>query len=277
MDGKFIIMNRFKMWLKSAAGKISACLLITSIILLIIACSSWGNFTDRTANNINNILFGMATNLLGIIVTVSFVQFFIDKQNHDVEKQNEREEILRYNKVLSIFIEQYTLYYRCITTPLLENKRTNYKLNKDFTFRDMGDLYAQNGYMTEGLFEPAISVFYRFEDKIREYMMSMLNNISFKYYIEIENILEEFVEKSFSLDTRGNILGNISAMLGEEKVIDIISKNIKDTTYDWIEIISHSKNANIMAPYVQLYFLLKEEADLLIKYKKEVNKLIKEK
>ena len=37
-----------------------------------------------TANNINNILFGMATNLLGIIVTVSFVQFFIDKQNHDV-------------------------------------------------------------------------------------------------------------------------------------------------------------------------------------------------
>lgn len=277
MDGKFIIMNRFKKWLKSAAGKISACLLITSIILLIIACSSWGNFTDRTANNISNILFGMATNLLGIIVTVSFVQFFIDKQNHDVEKQNEREEILRYNKVLSIFIEQYTLYYRCITTPLLENKRTDYKLNKDFTFRDMGDLYAQNGYMTEGLFEPAISVFYRFEDKIREYMMSMLNNISFKYYIEIENILEEFVEKSFSLDTRGNILGNISAMLGKEKVIDVISKSIKDTTYDWIEIISHSKNANIMAPYVQLYFLLKEEADLLIKYKKEVDKLIKEK
>lgn len=275
MDGKFIIMNRFKKWLKSAAGKISACLLITSIILLIIACSSWGNFTDRTANNISNILFGMATNLLGIIVTVSFVQFFIDKQNHDVEKQNEREEILRYNKVLSIFIEQYTLYYRCITTPLLENKRTDYKLNKDFTFRDMGDLYAQNGYMTEGLFEPAISVFYRFEDKIREYMMSMLNNISFKYYIEIENILEEFVEKSFSLDTRGNILGNISAMLGKEKVIDVISKSIKDTTYDWIEIISHSKNANIMAPYVQLYFLLREEADLLIKYKKEVNKLIK--
>lgn len=243
--------------------------------MLIIACSSWGNFTDRTANNISNILFGMATNLLGIIVTVSFVQFFIDKQNHDVEKQNEREEILRYNKVLSIFIEQYTLYYRCITTPLLENKRTDYKLNKDFTFRDMGDLYAQNGYMTEGLFEPAISVFYRFEDKIREYMMSMLNNISFKYYIEIENILEEFVEKSFSLDTRGNILGNISAMLGKEKVIDVISKSIKDTTYDWIEIISHSKNANIMAPYVQLYFLLREEADLLIKYKKEVNKLIK--
>ncbi|NBH83644.1 hypothetical protein D7X88_12380 [bacterium C-53] len=71
------MMKRLRKWLKSAAGKISVFLLIISIILLIIACSSWGDFTDRTANNINNILFGMATNLLGIIVTVSFVQFFI--------------------------------------------------------------------------------------------------------------------------------------------------------------------------------------------------------
>ena len=176
------MMDRVRKWLQSAAGKISMILLIISIIFLIIAFSSWGNFTDRTANNINNFLFGMATNLLGIIVTVSFVQFFIDKQNHNVDKQNELEEVLRYDRVLSIFIEQYTLYYRCITTPVSEDMRTDYKLNADFAFKDMGDMYEQNRYMAEGLLEPAISVFYRFEDKIREYMMSMLNNISFKYY-----------------------------------------------------------------------------------------------
>lgn len=269
--------NGLRKWLKSAAGKISVFLLITSTVLLIIAWSPWGNFTDRTANNINNILFGIATNLLGIIVTVSFVQFFIDKQNHAVEKQDELEEILKYDKVLSIFIEQYTLYYRCITTPFSEDKRTDYKLNKDFPFKDMGDMYEQNVYMIEGLFEPAISVFYKCEDRVREYMMSMLENISFKYYIEIENILEEFVEKSFLFDTRGNILGNITIMSsGKEKIIDIISKNIKDTTYDWVEIISQSKTANLMEPYVQLYFLLKEEAGLLIRYKEEVDKLILE-
>lgn len=32
-----------------------------------------------------------------------------------------------------------------------------------------------------------------------------------------------------------------------------------------------------MAPYVQLYFLLKDEADLLTKYKEEVDKLATEK
>ena len=109
----------------------------------------------------------------------------------------------------------------------------------------------------------------RFKDK--------LNNKDIFKEKEIENILEEFVEKSFSLDTRGNILGNISIMSGKEKITDVISKSIKDTTCDWIEIISHSKNANIMAPYVQLYFLLKEEANLLTKYKEEVDKLATEK
>ena len=36
-----------------------------------------------------------------------------------------------------------------------------------------------------------------------------------------------FVEKSFSLDTRGNILGNISIMSGKEKITDVISKSYK--------------------------------------------------
>ncbi len=35
-----------------------------------------GEFYGKTASNINNTLFGLGTNLLGIIVTVSFVQFF---------------------------------------------------------------------------------------------------------------------------------------------------------------------------------------------------------
>ncbi len=68
-------------------------------------------------------------NSYSIICTV-----FIDKQNHNVDKQNELEEVLRYDRVLSIFIEQYTLYYRCITTPVSEDMRTDYKLNADFAF-----------------------------------------------------------------------------------------------------------------------------------------------
>ena len=84
-------MEKITLWIKSAAGKISIFLMIMSIIILALACSFWGNFTEKTASNINNILFGLGTNLLGIIVTVSFVQFFLDKQNEKVEYAYERE------------------------------------------------------------------------------------------------------------------------------------------------------------------------------------------
>ncbi len=273
---RYMMWNKIRKWFKSAAGIISIFLLIISIVLIIIACSPWGHFTERTANNINNILFGVATNLLGIIVTVSFVQFFIDKQNYVVEKKDELKAILKYNKVLSIFIEQYTLYYRCITTPDSEDKSTEYKLNIDFSFEDMCDMYSPNVYLHEKMFEPAISLFYKCESHIREYMMTILQNIQFKYYNEIRQILEQFIRESFLLDVRENIMGNMNMMVEKEKLVDIIHKEMKDTTQDWVKIISKNKHANVMAPYVQLYLLLKEEAELLIKYEKEIHKLILE-
>lgn len=94
-------------WRKTAAGKISIILLVLSVILLVIACSPWGSFTERTANNINNILFGIATNLLGIIVTVSFVQYFIDKQDEQEELIQEKNMIIKYNRVMNLFLKKY--------------------------------------------------------------------------------------------------------------------------------------------------------------------------
>ena len=84
-------MGKIISWLKSAAGIVSICLLIVSIILLVLACSPWGNLTERAANNVNNILFGLGTNLIGIIITVSFVQFFLDRQNANTERKYERD------------------------------------------------------------------------------------------------------------------------------------------------------------------------------------------
>ena len=82
--------QKCKEWLGSAAGRISLLLFIISLLMLFIACSSWEATSERAASNINNILFGISTNLLGIIVTVSFVQYFIDMQD---EKQAQLEEV----------------------------------------------------------------------------------------------------------------------------------------------------------------------------------------
>lgn len=115
--------QKCKEWLGSAAGRISLLLFIISLLMLFIACSSWEATSERAASNINNILFGISTNLLGIIVTVSFVQYFIDMQD---EKQAQLEEVAlikRYDRFMTVLINRYLMYFHCVTTPI--NKRKN--------------------------------------------------------------------------------------------------------------------------------------------------------
>lgn len=98
------MMSKIKKWIKSTAGVVSIILFVTSIILLGAACSDYGNFSERTANNVNNILIGLATNLLGIIVTVSFVQHFVDRQNEKDEHREENLKIKRYDRFMNILL-----------------------------------------------------------------------------------------------------------------------------------------------------------------------------
>lgn len=133
-------MEKITLWIKSAAGKISIFLMIMSIIILALACSFWGNFTEKTASNINNILFGLGTNLLGIIVTVSFVQFFLDKQNEKVEYAYEREKILRFDRIMQILIQYYIMYFNTITTPMSQRGSVSpTEIKQQFSFTDMKD------------------------------------------------------------------------------------------------------------------------------------------
>lgn len=162
------MMSKIKKWIKSAAGVVSIILFVISIILLVAACSDYGNFSERTANNINNILFGLATNLLGIIVTVSFVQHFIDKQNEKDEHSEENLKIKRYDRFMNILLTRYLMYLNCVTTPIERRSKNNpLRLSSQFKFEDMPDLYKQSLYTCEGIFESSIELFYKAEEKLR--------------------------------------------------------------------------------------------------------------
>ena len=236
--------------------------------MLFIACSSWEATSERAASNINNILFGISTNLLGIIVTVSFVQYFIDMQD---EKQAQLEEVAlikRYDRFMTVLINRYLMYFHCVTTPINKRKNENpLEIKNDFIFEDMCDLYEQSLYTCEGIFEPSIVLFYKAEEKLRNYIIDMVENIDFKYNEELLQILMRFVESSIEYDMRGAILGNINTQSGGEKLTKTISKYINDSSQQWVEKGKRGElSANIMLPYIQLYQVLKIETDLLIRY-----------
>lgn len=265
-------------WRKTAAGKISIILLISSVILLVIACSPWGDFTERTANNINNILFGIATNLLGIIVTVSFVQYFIDKQDEQEELIQEKNMIIKYNRVMNLFLNKYKKYYNCVTNPMMERKNIDaLTLNPKFQFQDMRDMYRQSLFLSDGFYEPSIVLFYRAEDNLRSYIIKMLENIQFKYHEELYDLLIEFVELSQSIDVRGSILDDILVKKIDEKFLKEIEGYIKEAEqHKWVEkALEGNLVSNVMLPYVQLYWLIQKEAELLIRYEEYISKIAK--
>lgn len=270
-----ITKTKIKVWLNSAAGKISIILLICSFILLVIACSTWGNLSEESANNVNNILIGLATNLLGIIVTVSFVQYFFDRQDERQQAAEEKATIKRYNRILTVLITRYVMYYNSVTTPIEERSKSNpLELKKDFPFEKMCDLHKQSLYTCEALFEPAIALFYKAEENLREYIMRELENVQFKFHEDLKIILLDFVEKSLGYDVRGVVLGDMHTRVGDKGKASVIEEYIKDPSFDWIGRMDRNElGANMMLPYVQLYKLLKEEMELIIKYQQYIERI----
>ena len=265
------IICRTKRWLGSAAGKISLILIVLSMVILALACSSWGNLSVKAANNINNILFGIGTNLLGIIVTVSFVQYFIDKQSEQIDKRAEIDKIKRYDRFAEVLINRYLMYYNCVTSPMgKRHDQDPLQMKNIFPFEDMCDMYKQSLYMCEGVFEPSIVLLYKAEEKLSSYMIQMLENIEFKYNEPLKNILMNFVEICVEYDVRGAVLGNMDVTLAGsgKKMTEEIEMSIKDPSYSWVEKAKNGElNSNVILPYVRLYSLLIMEMNLLIQYK----------
>ena len=96
------------------------------------------------------------------MATVSFVQYFIDKQNEKQAQQEEATLIKRYDRFMEVLIKRYLMYFHCVTTPMDKRQNENpLELKNDFNFEDMCDLYEQSLYTCEGIFEPSIVLFYK--------------------------------------------------------------------------------------------------------------------
>ena len=107
--------KNMKNWLKSAAGVMSLILLPIAILLLYLAWSDYAPVIPDKAEDINNILIGIGTNIIGIVITISFVQYFIDCHNITISKNKEKDNILKCNLILSVYINRYLQYFNCIT------------------------------------------------------------------------------------------------------------------------------------------------------------------
>ncbi|MBE6075412.1 MAG: hypothetical protein E7202_13025 [Selenomonas ruminantium] len=269
-----------KPWLQSAAGKVSLFLISACIVMLLITMSSYEvpHCINCSSDMMNNVLVGIATNLIGIVVTISFVQYFLDKQDESNKRKEEVEKIKRYNRYIQTLIQRYLMFYIAITTKIADRNKVDVKraFEHSFELADMSDMYKPSLYISDGLIEPSIVLFYKAEEKLCNFMMEMVKNIDFKYNEDLYKILEEFLMKSTMYDVRGTILGNMN-LQGKEKrkrFSDIMADDLANEMHDWLGKFKRNELiGNAIYPYVLLYYGIREQIQLIKRYNNYINQI----
>lgn len=268
-------------WLKTVAGKISIILLVVAVLLSLIGWSFSCRDQSQNANLLSSLFIGLATNLIGIIVTVSFVQYFLDNQKTKEEEAEEALAILRYSKIMQAYINRYIEYFNCVVTPISKRNQGEWDTKTfatGFKFCDLQDLYEPSLFERDSCNESSISLFFKAENELIEFAKRMVENIDFKYNEELYKILASLIYFSINSSMRDALLNNMPVYVGNNPnrhLVDDISQYIRDDKkYNWVEEMSKpGRYANIMGPYVNLYHLLNTEKDLIEAYSKYIAKL----
>lgn len=267
---------KFKKWMHSQAAKVSFVLLVISAVLLTMASPSIKvSWSDELVAYVNNVLIGTAVGLLGIIVTISFVQSALDKQTTKNEKVEEYKKIVRYNKYLQILINEYMVYYNHVVTPI---DKHGIELDKGFiqgfTLKDMSGMYYGSLLIRDGFNTPAIKKFYEVEEKLSSYLLRWNEEIDFKYTPNLEAIINEFFAKSKELDSRGNILGALETVAGNKKLSETITTELTEGKVDYLTKFNDGElQSNVMTSVVFLYYFLNVQQECIKRLISEISSI----
>ena len=247
-------------FLKSPAGIVCEILIIIIFTLMQINSFIYGTTYE-------NYIIGIVTGFIELIITVSFVQYVFDNKKMNDEKQNELERISRLNIILSLYIENYTIYYNKISTPMgnERGKVSSKVFKKDFKLSDMYDLYKPSLLMRDEMYKSVIEMFYVMEKNIREIMIQILINQEFKYYVCIRDLFLGFIDISIKYDSSEAVISYKN--LNMRSNLDI-SKFLKEDADDLFEKFKEGnlENGNLVHPFIMLYYAMLFEANILEQY-----------
>lgn len=267
MIGKMKQLKQLSTWLKSPAGIISVLLLLLGVVLLVV------DIVAETQSLFSNVRIGFATNLFGIVITISFVQHYFDRQKVQKEMREEKSMILRYNRIVCILLRKYKLLYYCMTHPISQRKSSDsLDLKPNFKFEDLCDLHKNALLTTNDMFEPTVALFYDAEIQLRNFFITMIENVKFDHFPSVRDSIENYITLSLENDVRGAIVGEQKrgVRYGDKNKVDEVRNDIlNESKHHWCEMYERGKmGANVMLPYVMLYKLMQRESLALIAYEK---------
>lgn len=225
---------------------------------------------------ISNYACNIATECLGILVTVLSVQYLFDKHNARIEKQEELEKIARHHNIAFLYMKSYNKHLHCITTPIEERFKSDVKFETEFTLQDLQNMHTPVLLLDESLQYSSIKSFFECEQKLREVFVNMVSSIDFKFYPNLSELIENFIRCSIDNDVKNVILDyEILPYNQEEKLYKLYINRLKqENIYDDYK--CYKKNELVsdgILAYFKLYDMLKEEQKILLSYIEEIKKL----
>lgn len=209
----------------------------------------------------------------GIILIGLFLNSLAEKKTKTISEQeklkstnekfvNEKDKLLRYNKLAEQNIMFYLQYTAIITTPI--TKRPNgleTPLNKDFTFNDLSDLFCSTLTLRESDREPAVYYYYLNQNNLISSITNLLLNVDLTYWKELESSCISFLNNCKIYDFSKSILEQPKQMLGTQKASEFGAKMIKEHQGE-IKFL----HSNILNQYIALYQLIKKNIEFLDDY-----------
>lgn len=211
--------------------------------------------------------------ILGIILIGLFLnslshQHGMEVQNAEKEKQQKKdkkqanERFMAFNRLVELKIKRHKDYIFPITTPL--NKRgTTDTINESFIFNDMADLFLTTSRLTDNLNAPAIQYYFESLKEMLESIEELVKLGYIQHCLDLENLCLEFIEVAKDLDTSAFILGQMETQFGDEKATAFTATIIREHKGE----VEYIQSANIINPYISLYYLIKETLSFTKKYR----------
>lgn len=260
----------------SSIIKIAIIIVILGLICLIIAFLPFGYFSRNVTNNINSTLIGFGTGLILTAITISFIQYFLDQQKfkikEEIERKQERDNLIKLDRIMEIFITKYIIYFNCVTIPISKRFNNNeLQLNLDFEFKDIKDLFLPSLYLFNDFSKSSIELFYEYEIRLRNLMIDIVGKNNLKYHEEILNIFTKFITFSLNFDFSDSIIYSAKNRKSNKTIINSIAKSDKK----YLEEARNYKHSDSIHPFIFLYDLLKEEGKLILEYQNEIEKIKK--
>lgn len=190
------------------------------------------------------------------------------EQDHAKEQSRteDRERLLSFDKVMSIYIERYLNYVVPVTTPRGPDQPE--KVDESFSLKDMRDLFRSTGRLADHRSTPAIQYYFKALEEVMVKVEELVQHGYVSRWPELEQLCLQFLSVGKKLDFREQILQQLHAESASGKGVEVIERELS-THVGEVKFI----HGNRLNPYVALHMLINESLKFVRHYQEQIDSI----